>query len=392
MLTDEQIEKLLYEYAERQDEFSLSVIMIIANRLSKVADFDKVSTLNNLSVMQEDISAIDDEYNNYKDDQKKRIRRHFWDLLEFMYGEALIYYENQIALEENRELIKAINESISQAQTAFNALVDKPVIVMRDLSNPTRLQAYDLEQAYRSAVNEAISYSNLSDGLADIALKRTETQLFESGVRYMTNDSSDDAISGNPAIRMNLLDSIKSMINKIQDIMGKQFGSDGMELSAHVYPAPDHAPAQGHQYTNDNVDKMQSGSDFEDVDGNHYAGFVRHIGEWNCRHYFMKIKIGKSKPTYTQDELDRILEDNERGYTAPNGKHYTLYECTQIQRRYERNIRKAKENYLYAKTLGDKMKMLSSRTRVGNLTTQYKQFSNACGISAKLERIRVKDY
>ena len=392
MLTDEQIEKLLYEYAERQDEFSLSVITIIANRLSKVADFDKVSTLNNLSVMQEDISSIDDEYNNYKDDQKKRIKRHFDDLLEFMYAEALIYYENQIALEENRELLRAVNEAVSQAQSAFDTLVDNPVIVMRDLSNPARLQTYDLEQAYRSSVNEALSYRNLSDELADTALKRTETQLFDSGVRYMTDDSSDSIASGNSAVRMNLLDSIKSMINKVQDVMGKQFGSDGMELSAHVYPAPDHAPAQGHQYTNDNVDRMQSGSNFEDVDGNHYAGFVRQIGQWNCRHYFMKIKIGKSEPTYTQDELNKILEDNERGYTTPDGRHYTLYECTQIQRRYERNIRKAKENYIYAKTLNDKDKMLSSRTRVGNLTTQYKQFSNACGVPAKLERIKVKDY
>lgn len=395
MLTDEQIEALLYEYAERQDEFSLFVISVIANRLSKVADFDKMSSLGNLSAMQKDISEIEEEYQIYRDDQKKRIKRHFWNLSEFLYGEALIYYETQLALRENRELVRAINEAITEAQNAFNTLTENPVIVMRDLSNPTTLKPYSLDQAYRSAVNEALNYRNLSDELSDIALKRTETQLFDSGVRYMREDSSDNpdsVVSGNPAVRMNLLDSIKKLINKVQDVMGKQFGSDGMELSAHVYPAPDHAPAQGHQYTNENVDRMQSGSDFEDVDGNYYVGFVRRIGEWNCRHYFMKIKIGKSKPTYTQEQLDKILEDNERGYTAPNGKHYTLYECTQVQRRYEREIRKAKEKYLYAKELNDKVAMYSARTRVGSLTTQYKQFSRACDISAKLERIRVKGY
>ena len=49
------------------------------------------------------------------------------------------------------------------------------------------------------------------------------------------------------------------------------------------------------------------------------------------------------------DTIDKILEDNERGYTDSNGRHRTLYECTQVQRRYEREIRKAKEKYLLGK-------------------------------------------
>ena len=228
----------------------------------------------------------------------------------------------------------------------------------------------------------------------NVALKRTETQLFASGVRYIDNSSSDDeprVVSANRAVRFNVLDSIKKMINKIQDIMGKQFGANGLELSAHFAPAPDHAPAQGHQFTKKEVDKMQSGADFQDVNGNTYIGFERQIGQWNCRHYFMKIKLG-ADPQYSQKQLDKILEDNERGYTTPSGKHYTLYECTQIQRRYERNIRKAKEKYLMEKALSNKQAMQTLRIRVGDLTRQYKQFSNACDLPIKFERLKVKDY
>ena len=105
----------------------------------------------------------------------------------------------------------------------------------------------------------------------------------------------------------------------------------------------------------------------------------------------MKIKKG-AEPTYTQKQLNKILEDNERGYTDENGKHRTLYECTQIQRRYEREIRNAKNKYLYGKALNDKAMMARARNSVGTLTTRYKQFSNKCGIPTKLERIRVKDY
>ena len=389
MLNEEQIEKFLYEYTKRQDEFNLSVIRIIADRLSKLADFDTVSSLNSLSIIQEDTSNINSEYNRYKKDQKKRIRDDFWLLAEYIYGEALIYYETQLALQQNRELSETINSQIIEAQERFDSLVRNPVITMRDLSNPGTLRNFSLDEAYRSVINEATSYRGLSEELRNVALQRTESQLFDSGVRYMADNNS---VSANNAVRMNILDSMRNLINNMQDVMGKQFGADGVELSAHVYPAPDHAPAQGHIYTLENMDNMQSGMDFEDVDGHSYVGFERQIGTWNCRHYFMRIKIGKSKPTYTQEQLDKILEENEIGYTTPDGRHYTLYECTQIQRGYERKIRNAKENYLFAKSLKDRSKMMKNRNRVGRLTTQYKQFSNACGIPAKLERIRVKDY
>ena len=391
MLNDEQIEKILYRYAKRQDEFSLSVIRIIADRLGHLADFDNLTSFKSLSIMQEDISNINMQYSTYKKDQKKRIRDDLSWILEFVYGEALIYYENQIALEQNRELMELLNKQTVKLQSEFEELVRNPVITMRDMSNSGQMKDYSLADAYRSIINEAFSLLGLSEGLSQAALKRTETQLFESGVRYMINDTPKRSVSANKAIRMNILDGIRNFIDRVQEIVGKQFGADGVELSAHIYPAPDHALAQGHQYTQENINKMQSAEDFEDYQGNHYDGFERQIGTLNCRHYFMMVKLGQN-PTYTQEELDKILEDNERGYTAPNGRHYTLYECTQIQRRYERNIRKAKEKYLFSKTLGNKLDMFTSRNRVGSLTTQYKQFSQACGIPVNLERTRVKDY
>lgn len=394
MLTDEQIEDILYKYTSRQDEFNLSVIKIIADRLSKIADFDTLNTMDRFAIMKSDIEHIDGEYKKYKNDQLKRIRDDFWWVAVVVYMESVRFYEEKLDLEMNTALMKAITEITNDAQKSFEQVVNRPVFVIRDLKTPAVLKAYNLEQTYRSVMNEALSYSNVSDELRTIALKRTETQLFDSGVRYMINNSSDkakDTTSANNTIRFNLLDSTKKLINTMQDIMGKQFGANAVELSAHIYPAPDHAPAQGHQYTLEEVDKMQSGQDFKDLQGNSYIGFERNIGQWNCRHYFMKIKKG-AEPTYTQKQLDKILADNERGYTDEHGKHYTLYECTQIQRRYEREIRNAKNKYLYGRALNDANVMARARNSVGRLTTRYKQFSQKCGISAKLERIRVKDY
>lgn len=394
MLTDEQIEQIIYKYTSRQEEFNLSVITTIAERLARIADFDSIYTLSSSTVIQEDISKLRKLHQKYIKKQLEYLEDDFWWVALFLYAEAKIYYDNQVKLQSNGELVDAINGMLADARKSLAQTLSNPVFVIRDLKNPARLKTYDLEKTYRSVINEAFSYRNLSKDLQDIALKRTETQLFDSGVHYLIDNSSDnakDATNANLAVRFNVLDSVKNLINKMQDIMGKQFGANGLELSAHIFPAPDHAPAQGHQFTFENVDKMQSGQDFEDVDGHSYVGFERNIGQWNCRHYFMQIKLG-AEPRYTQEQLNKILEDNERGYTDENGKHRTLYECTQVQRRYEREIRKAKEKYLYAKALNDRNMMANSRNRVGKLTTAYKQFSRKCDIPAKLERIKVKNY
>ena len=394
MLTDEQIEEILFRYISRQDEFNLSVIKVIADRLSKLADFDKLNTLDRLSVMQKDIETIDYLYTDYVRKQKKCIRDDFWWIAAALYLESLRFYNKPVALEKNEELVTAITNLTKTAQKQLGLVLKNPVFVIRDLKSPSTLKAYSLEETYKTVMNEAHSYRNVSDELRDIALKRTETQLFDSGVRYMIDNSSDsaeNAKNANLAVRFNVLDSAKNLINKMQDIMGKQFGANAVELSAHIYPAPDHAPAQGHQYSLEEVEKMQSGASFKDLSGNSYAGFERNIGQWNCRHYFMKIKKG-AEPTYTQKQLDKILADNEKGYIDENGKHRTLYECTQVQRKYEREIRRAKEKYLYAKSLGNNTMMAQTRNKVGVLTTAYKQFSHKCDIPAKLERIRVKDY
>lgn len=356
MITDEQIEKLLYGYTKRQDEFNLSVLNIIAGRLSKLADFDNVNTLENSSIMLEDIADIKKTYKTYVKKQKQAIDEDFWWIAFILYAEALGFYETQTALEANATLYRAIASMIDEAKSQLEQVLKNPVFVIRDLKYPSSVKPYNLEKTYRSVMQEASNYRNVSKALQDIALKRTETQLFDSGIRYLIHNSSDNServTSANNTIRFNVLDSMKNLINKMQKIMGKQFGGNALELSAHMFPAPDHAPAQGHQFSFEEVEKMQSGLDFEDLDGNKYVGFERNIGQWNCRHYFMQIKKG-TKPSYTQKQLDKILEDNERGYTDENGRHYTLYECTQVQRRYEREIRNAKEKYLYAKALNDK--------------------------------------
>ena len=117
----------------------------------------------------------------------------------------------------------------------------------------------------------------------------------------------------------------------------------------------------------------------------------RAIGMWNCRHFTFSVIIGVYPPNYTQEQLDKILRENEKGY-AYNDKHYTMYQCTQLQRQYELEIRRAKDGYIAAQALGDEQLAEEYRNRVNQQMLEYKAFSEDAGLSIKYNNIRVDGY
>jgi len=99
-----------------------------------------------------------------------------------------------------------------------------------------------------------------------------------------------------------------------------------------------------------------------------------------------------SKPIYTDQQLEQFKADNAKGYTFPNGKHLTMYECTQHQRMLERKIRYAKEGKIGADASGDAESSAKYKAKVKKLTKQYNTFSKGCGLKPKPERTRVDGY
>ena len=193
-------------------------------------------------------------------------------------------------------------------------------------------------------------------------------------------------------VRRNLLDGIKSINQLIEDENGKILNADGKELSAHANCAPDHEPFQGHIFTNEEFDKLQSSSAFTDIDKQRFAPVARVIGEYNCRHIAYSVIIGVSKPRYTKEQLQQMIETNNTGYTFPNGQHKTLYECTQIQRRLETKIRSAKEEQMVMKASGNIIASRAARKRVVNSTKELKLFCKNCGLKVSKDRITVPGY
>ena len=146
MLSDEQIEQILYKYTNRQDEFSLHIIRIIAKRLSRLADFDKLDVLHKEEVIREDITLINHAYTDYIKKQRQALKDDFWWIAVVIYMESLRFYEKQVQLEKNAALMKKINDLTNKAQNELGKLLKSPVFVIRDLKNPAILKPYNLDK------------------------------------------------------------------------------------------------------------------------------------------------------------------------------------------------------------------------------------------------------
>lgn len=179
-------------------------------------------------------------------------------------------------------------------------------------------------------------------------------------------------------IRMNILDGIKQMSNDLQQQFGEEFEADGVEISVHEHPAPDHAPIQGHQYSNEAFEKLN-------------ASLKRPISTMNCYHYIFSIVLGVSKPEYTQEQLDKINADNEKGFMM-DGKHYTMYEGTQIQRRIETEVRKQKDRQIAAHAMGDSETVGNCQRKISQLNQKYKEICQVSGLQPKKARMTVSGY
>lgn len=389
MLTEEQIEKYIYDIVKGQDEFFLFVVLTTAKRLEANSHIKSLNTMHSLEETfkaTQDVNRINAELKKLKASQLTKLKKSLQLIAHRVFSESAgLFNDGTSVITQKPRINGEVTKIINDALYSFASLVDNPVIVLDN-------KVHTPEQAYRRTVQLALQTRQLLGPMT--SLRNATEPLFNARLKYLTNDKDENGkriVADTRAVRMNVLNSIKSVIQTVTDLITRHTKPDGVELSAHAFPAPDHAPAQGHQFSNEEFDKMQSGLDFTDVTGRQYTGFERQIGQWNCRHYVKPIKIGKTKPEYTQEELDNILANNERGYTTKDGRHYTLYECTQVQRGYERKIKEAREHYKLSKALGDTVNEKKYLAQSRQYLQEYKLFSKSCGIAFKLGRTGTKD-
>lgn len=144
------------------------------------------------------------------------------------------------------------------------------------------------------------------------------------------------------AARRAVLTGVNQTAGKLQVARMDEMGCEFVETTAHGGARPSHAEWQGRRF-------HRGGA--VDYKGKHYPDFEAATGYgigaglcgWNCRHTFFAVfpELG-DPPQWTREELQELNARNIEW----NGKKYTAYEISQMQRARERNVRRWKKRYL----------------------------------------------
>lgn len=276
-----------------------------------------------------------------------------------------------VPFEQNPVLQQIVRAAVELAQEDFTNITQTLGMV-----DPYG-NALPLQDAYRSACDFA--FQQVSTGAADYntAIRRAVKNLTAKGVR--TIDYESGVHTGlEAAVRRSVMGGLGLMQEQIAQYNYDAMGCDGWEISAHAASAPDHEPIQGRQYSDAAYEALNN-------------SLVRRIGTLNCGHTAFPIILGISTPQYTPEELEKLRADNKKGVTI-DGRHYTMYEATQVQRRLETAIRTQKRRILADEATGDKEKLLTDQIKYRRLEQEYQRFSGAAGLRTQQERMELAGF
>lgn len=395
MLSVDTIDKLAQPIVIRQEQINAYVLKKIATRIKEIGKLNP-SDINSLEQMLRngsDVREINDMLARMTNLQVRDIKAIIKQAAILDYADVKPFYDYRhlpyIPFEKNTQL-QRIQNAIAQ-QTANNYVNLSRTRAFYTQNAAGKVVPTSITDTYNKAVDKAIQAVTTGQVNFQESMRNMIQELVDSGLQ------TADYASGyhrrlDSAVKMNILDGIRQLAIQMQDEIGKQIDADAKEITVVRNPAPDHAPVQGHVFTNDEFDKMQNVSDFQDVNGKKFEAMERAIGVWNCRHIAYSIILGVEKPNYTEEQLQKILDENEAGYTTKDGKHFTMYECRQYQRRVETQIRRYKDGQIAAKAAGDMELAQKYQNKIDRKTQEYMLFSNNCGLKAELDRIYVKGY
>lgn len=290
---------------------------------------------------------------------------------------------------------KLYTESIDQLAAAAARRFRNGVLNLSD-TYAFKVDGVDrtIRETYIGAINKAAAAAYTGTMDYNTALRQYIKDMADSGLRVRSFETGKITSTGagekvvewgdpekprkterlDSAMRRAVIESVNVMHQEtMKDIADSYPGVfDGYEISAHECPAPDHADIQGKQYTYAEYERMNS-------------RLKRPIGTLGCGHMIFAVAVGKTPPTYSDEEL-KEMRDRAKKKIEVQGKEYTGYEARQKQREYERLIRKAKERELAFAAAGDDQQARRESEHIRDLYRGYADFSKKAGLRQELTR------
>ena len=400
MLNEYQTELLPERIYQRLNAINTEYLESIGQTLKKIGEL-RPSDVHKLQQMYEYGTNADDIARKLAKASEKNISE-IYEIFDIVakenYDYSKPFYKAKgmpfIPYEENESLqryVKALakqtaDEYINLTQHTAFAVFSKDGKSIAPLfeSNANKV-ATSLSDTYTKVIDYAVS--KVQTGVSDYnsAIRNVVKAISDSGIRtvdYATGYSR----RLDSAVRQNILWGLKQCNQNTADLIGKEFGADGYEIDYHSAPRPSHADMGGRQYA---IGKGRT------INGEYYPSFESEaeplLNDYGCLHFKFSILLGISEPTYSPETL-ATLKANDNEKVEFEGKKYTKYEASQVQRKLETEIRRQKDRTIIAKAAGDREMREEAQAKINLLTSKYAKFSKAAGLPTKMERARVAGF
>ena len=377
MISERQLEEILEIFLRRAQSVTEEYLIRMGEQIKEIGELipSAVNRLVQLKRMNANLDAV-----------KREIAR----LAEISAGDLEKIFEK--AMEADARFVASTfgNEykpSILQNPALMQILRAQLNVTLGELANLSRTTISS--EAYKKAIDKGISAVQMGMEDYNKAVRRALTEAAEAGIRMEIGHTGAHELRVgyggrytrrlDSAVRMNVLDGIRSLSNDVLAQLGEEFGADGVEISAHATCAEDHLPYQGRQYSNEKFREIQE----EKLD--------RPFGMWNCRHSIHPILLGVSKPAYSEEELEAFRKNSTEKIEI-DGVTKTRYQWTQEQRKIETAVRRQKDVAIAAKASGDTKLRRSANDTINALYERYNKVSDGAGLNRSMERMRVDGY
>lgn len=305
------------------DTLTIAIISDMAKRIVKMGSVSEstkhqAEVLQNAGLVYKDTIKRVSQVSGY---QNREVERMYQEAGVRNLKNEAVYYK-----QAGKDVVKL--EQSNGMQRILKANVRK---TCQELDNLTMTTAVKTQSAFIQACNKAqmkvstgaFSYDKaIADAIKEAAVQGTE-------VLYPSQHIDKLDV----AVRRAVLTGVNQTAAEMNLQYAKDQNCDYVETTAHEGARPEHAVWQGKVFCLSGTDPKYE--NFYEATG---YGTGPGLCGWNCRHNFHAYFPGISTPSYTQEMLDDYSAKN----VEYNGKQFTEYEASQMQRDHERQIRETR--------------------------------------------------
>lgn len=310
--------------------------------------------------------------NKLLDDVVERNQKYYTEIIDLAH---VTQPETLVSVEDTWAIYEQTKQTMRNITRSMGFLVDAG----RTMLPPAKAYQWALDNAVMQVQSGAINYNQ--------AIKTAVKQLADSGLKVVDYESGHrDQID--VAARRAVMTGVNQICAKYTEQSAEYLETPYFEVSAHAgaRDIPGKSPWSSHKAWQGLVYSTRSNDIYPSIYDVCGLGAVDGLEGANCRHRRNVWVEGVSERTYTDEQLAHI--DDDLGCEF-DGKNYTAYEATQMQRRVERQIIKQKRFVTAYKASEQKDEYYAAKAKLVRLNAKYKSFSEAAGLPLQWERTKV---